>query len=409
MNRSRTTPRVEIAAMTPSTGCGASRPRQLVRGAAVAAAASLLWVSGAWASGADAASARTTTSTPSAVPATNHGPSTRSQLRHILKSHYAARDFVGARIATLERDGTITEAAAGTASVGRPSRPIDPDLPWNIGSVTKTFVAVVVLQLAEEGAIDLDAPIDSFMPDLPDADRITPRQLLQHTSGLAEYINQPAVVNDQERTWTPSELIAVAEAAGRVGEPGGRFHYANTNYIILGEIIEQVTGNSWADEVRTRIVASLGLTGTREMTDERPVGYKYVGDALVESTSSCDPSVGGAAGALLSTNRDLLAFGKALTDGTLLSSDSTAAMRTFVPGEDYSQFGIVHGSGLGLEQYATDAITVDGHMGVGEAQSAFLGFDVERGTVVAVQTNVAVGGPQAFMAIEALTAIGDAG
>jgi D-alanyl-D-alanine carboxypeptidase len=399
MNLSRTTPRV---ASRPS------RPRRFVGAAAAVAAASLPLVAGAWVSGAEAASARTTTSRTSASPSTNHRPRTRSLLRRILESHYAAGDFVGARIATLESDGTITQATAGRTTAERPSRPVDPDLPWNIGSVTKSFVAVVVLQLAEEGALDLDAGIDTFMPGLPDAERITPRQLLQHTSGLAEYIDEPAVVNDQQRVWTPSELIAVAEAAGRVGEPGGPFHYSNTNYIILGEIIEQVTGNSWADEVRTRIVEPLGLTDTREMTDERPVGYKYVDDSLVESTLTCDPSVGGAAGALLSTGRDLISFGRALTDGTLLSSDSAAAMRSFVPGEDYSQFGIVHGSGLGLEQYATEAITVDGHMGVGEAQSAFVGFDVERDTVVAVQTNVAVGGPQAFMAIEVLRAIGDA-
>jgi D-alanyl-D-alanine carboxypeptidase len=400
MNPSRTTPRV--ASRT-------SRPRRFARAAAAVAAVSLPLAAGAWVSGADAASAGPTTSRTSASRSAHHHPSTRSLLRHILKSHYAAGDFVGARIATLESDGTLTEATAGRTTVERPSRPVDPDLPWNIGSVTKSFVAVVVLQLAEEGAIDLDAGVDSFMPELPGADRITSRQLLQHTSGLAEYINEPAVVNDQQREWTPSELIAVAEAAGRVGEPGGPFHYANTNYIILGEIIEQVTGHSWADEVRTRIVEPLGLTDTREMTDERPVGYKYVGDALVDRTLTCDPSVGGAAGALMSTTRDLISFGRALTDGTLLSPASAAAMRTFVPGEDYSQFGIVHGSGLGLEQYATEAVTVDGHMGVGEAQSAFLGFDVERDTVVAVQMNVAVGGPQAFMAIETLRAIGDAG
>ena len=114
---------------------------------------------------------------------------------------------------------------------------------WNIGSVTKTFVAVVVLQLAEEGRIDLDAGIDGFLPDLAGADRITPRQLLQHTSGLGEYVDQPAVLADAQREWTPAELIAVAEAAGRVGEPGGPHHYSNTNYIVLGEIIEQVTGH----------------------------------------------------------------------------------------------------------------------------------------------------------------------
>jgi len=77
--------------------------------------------------------------------------------------------------------------------------------------------------------------------------------------------------------------------------------------------------------------------------------------------------------------------------------------RAFVPGEDYSGFGIVHSYGLGIERYANDAIVVNGHMGTGEAQSAFLGYDVATGTAVAVMTNTATAGPQAFMAIEALT------
>src|SRR5262245_37644512 len=173
----------------------------------------------------------------------------RGQLTNILELHHAAGDFVGARIALLEPDGTVVEATAGTTSVDPASGPVDLTVPWNIGSATKTFVAVVVLQLADEGRIDLDAGIDRYLPDLPDADRITPRQLLQHTSGLGEYLDAPAVRSDLQREWTPDELIAVAEAAGRVGEPGGPHHYANTNYIVLGEIIEQVTGNSWDEEV----------------------------------------------------------------------------------------------------------------------------------------------------------------
>ena len=114
-----------------------------------------------------------------------------------------------------------------------------------------------MLQLAEEGALDLDAGIATWFPELPGADRITVRQLLQHTSGLGEYKDKPAVVSDQQRMWTPSELIAVAEAGGRVGESGGPHHYSNTNYIVLGEIIRKVTGQTWADEVRTRIVEPL--------------------------------------------------------------------------------------------------------------------------------------------------------
>ena len=97
----------------------------------------------------------------------------------------------------------------------------------------------------KKAALDLDAGIERFLPTLQGADRITPRQLLQHTSGLAEYHDSPRVLNDADRAWTPNELIAVAEAAGRVGEPGGAFHYSNTNYVVLGDIIQQVTGHSW--------------------------------------------------------------------------------------------------------------------------------------------------------------------
>ena len=330
--------------------------------------------------------------------------STREQVSNILELHHAAGDFVGARVALCDGNGPVIEVTAGTTSLDPGSGPVDPDVPWNIGSVTKTFVAVVVLQLADEGHLDLDAGIDGLLPDLPDAERITPRQLLQHTSGLGEYLDQPAVRNDLQRQWTPAELIAVAEAAGRVGEPGGPYRYSNTNYVVLGEIIEQVTGNTWDTEVATRIAEPLGMTHTSNITDERPPGYVIVDGSFVDATFIAHPSVGGAAGSLQSTGRDLLVFATALADGTLLTPDSQAAMHAFIPGEDLSQFGILHGYGLGLEQYANADITVIGHLGTGEAHSAFVGYDPDHGTAVAVMTNTAVGGPQGLIAIEALTA-----
>jgi D-alanyl-D-alanine carboxypeptidase len=333
----------------------------------------------------------------------------REQLSNILELHHAAGDFVGARIALLEPDGTITEVAAGTTSVDPASGPVDLTVPWNIGSATKTFVAVVALQLADEGRLDLDAGIAQFLPDLPEADRITPRQLLQHTSGLGEYLDDPAVRSDLQREWTPAELIAVAEAAGRFGEPGGAHHYSNTNYIVLGEIIEQVTGNSWDEEVGTRIAEPLGMTHTSNITDEAQPGYIVVDGSFVDATSIAHPSVGGPAGSLQSTDRDLLLFATALADGSLLSPESQAAMEAFVPGEDLSQFGVVHGYGLGLEHYATESITVVGHLGTGEAHSAFVGYDPVHDTAIAVMTNTAVGGPQGVIAIEALTAVSQTG
>jgi D-alanyl-D-alanine carboxypeptidase len=414
-----------IAAMDHRTASARSPRNRIAAGAVAATLSALLLAATACSATDDVALDTTTVAAPASTTSTTSAPSTTSttapavttsttaapatdqratRLHEILAAHHAGGDFVGARIALLDRDGTVTEAADGTTTVDPASGPVALDVPWNIGSLTKTFVAVVVLQLAAEGAIDLDAGIAPFLPDLPGADLITPRQLLQHTSGLGEYNDQAAVRSDGQREWTPTELIAVAEAAGRVGAPGGAFHYSNTNYIVLGEIIRQVTGHSWADEVRTRIVEPLGLTGTGAMTEQRPVGYTFVEGSFVDTTTSFSPSIGGAAGGMESTGRDLLQFATALRDGTLLDADSWAAMQAFVPGEDYSQFGIVHGYGLGLERYRTDAITVIGHMGTGEAQSAFVGFDPDHGTAVAVMTNTATPGPQAFMAVEALTA-----
>jgi D-alanyl-D-alanine carboxypeptidase len=151
------------------------------------------------------------------------------------------------------------------------------------------------------------------------------------------------------------------------------------------------------------------MTNTGEITTDRPVGYQVVDGTFVDTTNSQDPSIGGAAGAMQSTDHDLLLFAAALAEGTLLSPRSTSEMLSFVPGDDYSEFGISHGYGLGIEQYSNDTLTVVGHMGTGNAQSAFVGFDAEQRTAVVVMTNTALAGPQAIMAFEAMTAAAQAG
>ena len=348
--------------------------------------------------------APTTTAAPPAPTTTQPDPARQAMLAGVLESHHTAGEFVGARVAVLDADGSITEATVGTQTTGAGSPAVDLDVPWNIGSATKMFVAIVALQLADEGKIDLDAGIAPYMPDLADADRITPRQLLQHTSGLNDYLEQPAVLSDMERPWTRAELIAASEAAGRLGEPDGPFHYSNTNYMVLAEIVEQVTGNSWSDEVQARIARPLGMTRTSLLEHMTSPGFAVVDGGLVDATTMQDPSLGGPAGGIQSNGRDLLRFGAALFDGRLLSPESQTAMQAFVPGEDYSAYGITHSYGLGLEQYVTDAVTVLGHLGTG-LHTSFLGYDPATDTLVAVTSNTMNSESTALMALETLAAV----
>jgi D-alanyl-D-alanine carboxypeptidase len=348
------------------------------------------------------------TTTAPAPTTTAPDPARVALLQGVLDAHHASGEFVGARIALLDTDGAITEVTTGTQTTDPGSPPVELDTPWNIGSATKMMVAVVVLQLADEGKLDLDAGIAPYMPDLADADQITPRQLLQHTSGLNDYLEQPAVVSDMQRPWTRAELIAVSEAAGRLGEPGGPFHYSNTNYIVLAEIIEQVTGNSWSEEVQERIARPLGMTHTSLLEHMTSPGFAVVDGGLVDATTMQDPSLGGPAGGIQSTGRDLLRFGEALFDGTLLSPESQRAMQAFVPGEDYSAYGITHSYGLGLEQYVTDSVTVVGHLGTG-LHTSFLGYDPATDTLVAVTSNRMNSESTAMMALETLATLAQAG
>lgn len=333
----------------------------------------------------------------------------RSELQaaRILDRHRARREFPGAALALRDPGGAFVTVAAGTAGPTDGGAPVDPGTPWIIGSTTKTFVAVVVLQLAQEGKLELDATVEPFFPDLPGASRITTRQLLQHTSGVSEYLHQEAVERDARRAWRASELIAVAAARGPVAEPGAGYHYANTNYLLLGELVEKVTARPWHAEVRSRILEPLGLKHTGYAGEPSAprigAGHVVADGRFVDATNRWHPSLGGAAGGMYSTTADLLAFAVALFEGRLLDAKRTAEMRTFVRGEDHGHVG--HAYGLGLERYTVNGLTVLGHMGNASGHGAFIGYDPASRAVVAVQINAANPGPAAVIGAEVLGAM----
>ncbi len=343
-------------------------------------------------------------------PVSTRAPS-RLELRarKVLERHLARHEFPGAVLALRDPSGDSFTITAGSADATQRSAPIDVDTPWIIGSATKTFVAVVVLQLAQEGKLDLDAPVTSYVPDLPGASRITARELLQHTSGLNEYLHTDAVDRDARRAWSAEELIAVAAGRGPVAEPGAGHHYANTNYLVLGEIIEKITSRPWYAEVRSRILEPLGLRHTgysgEPSAPRLGTGYVIENGKFVEATDRWHPSLGGAAGGIYSTTADLLAFTLALFEGNLLDAKRTAEMRMFINGGDYGYIG--HGYGLGLEKYVVNNLTVLGHMGTGSAHSSFIGYDPASHAAVAVQINAANPGPTAIMGAEVLAEVAE--
>jgi len=158
---------------------------------------------------------------------------------------------------------------SGVAELGT-DRPVDPDGWFRAGSITKTFTAVVVLQLVGEGALKLDDPVTEWLPDLPAS--ISLRQLLNHTSGLYNYTDDlpepEGIVRDRYVHRDPRDSLRVGLEKPRLFEPGASWSYSNTNYIALGLLIEALTGNAYGDEVARRILRPLRLERTVVTTDE---------------------------------------------------------------------------------------------------------------------------------------------
>jgi len=200
---------------------------------------------------------------------------------------------------------------------------------FRIGSLTKTYVASVVLQLVAERRLSLGDPVGRHLPGIvPGADKITIRELLSHMSGLPDFDGLPAVLapylgGDLGYVWAPRDLIALAGAQPATSEPGTAFSYSNTNYLVAGLIVEQVTGKPLGDVLRERIFAPLRLRHTAFAlagSSPRPRAHGYSippGAARLDVTTLTPYSW--AAGAIVSTAADVAAFYRALLTGRVLA------------------------------------------------------------------------------------------
>ncbi|MFF1487514.1 serine hydrolase domain-containing protein [Streptomyces sp. NPDC058319] len=271
------------------------------------------------------------------------------------------KDGTPAALATVKgRDGRSRTYTAGVGDLATGSRvPVDGQI--RAGSNTKAFTAVVVLQLVAEGKVDLDASVDTYLPGLVRGDgidgrHITVRQLLQHTSGLPEYMDAPALTDFttiQYRYFEPRELLDGALAQKAHFAPGTQWEYSNTNYLVAGLLIQKVTGRPFGEEVTKRVIDRIGLrhtyvpaTGETALREPHPHGYLNTGpDAPLIDYTEMDSSMAWSAGAVVSTNTDLNTFYSALLAGRLLPAAQLAQMRTTVPAELLGP-GVRYGLGI---------------------------------------------------------------
>lgn len=248
---------------------------------------------------------------------------------------------------------SITRGVSNLAT----SEPMNINNYFRIGSITKTFTAEAAMILAAEGKIDLNNSISFYLPELqiPSGDKITIRMLGNMTSGLFEYSQDinfwtPYVNSLGQKTFTPDELVAMSISHPILFEPGTKYNYCNTNFILLGMVIKKVTGKEVIDVFNEKIFQPLGMTHTFwPNTGYLPYPYNHgyasnLTGSLIE-TSNWNPSFAEAAGCLISNFADLKIWIKELYEGELLSDKMKSERAAWVvdqdePGIKYSSFGL---------------------------------------------------------------------
>jgi D-alanyl-D-alanine carboxypeptidase len=310
-----------------------------------------------------ALSAGTAALAPSAHAAQpEHGhEATRTALRDLVEK--GGLPGVAAKGRDHQKSWSAVSGYADTGT-GRKRSPADH---FRGASITKTFVATVLLQLEAEGRLSLDDTVESWLPGLVqgngyDGNKITLRRLLNHTSGIANYTDDPAFIDaaagpgfpeHRYDTHTPGELVAIALKYPPLPDPETAPVYSNTNFVIAGMVIEKATGRSYAQEITRRVIRPLKLRGTSfpgtspKMPNPHPVGYSRLHqegpDAEIHDATEQNMTWLGAAGDVISTNGDLNRFQRALVKGELLPPAQMKEMLDEVPAGD----GI--GYGLGVE------------------------------------------------------------
>jgi CubicO group peptidase (beta-lactamase class C family) len=275
-----------------------------------------------------------------AAPAAVSDPSAR--MKQIVQSYVADKSFMGTVLVV--KDGkTLLDTGFGSADLEW-KIPNTPRSKLRLGSLTKQFTAASILLLQERGKLKVDDPICKYLPDAPVAwQKITIYNLLTHTSGIPNYTDFPDYMSLQDKPVTPTQIIARFRDKPLDFEPGSRYSYSNSGYIVLGYVIEKQSGRTYAKFLQQNIFTPLGMTNTgvdnmAVVLPDRAQGYQQTAQGLVHA-GFIDMTTPFSAGDLYSTTGDLLKWERALFGGKLLKPASLTAMTT--PFKANYAFGLV--------------------------------------------------------------------
>jgi D-alanyl-D-alanine carboxypeptidase len=319
------------------------------------------------------------------------------RLQHVLADTSARYRGIGLQATVIFGQRSTWTGAAGYASLKRLC-PETPDHLMGIGSMTKLFTATLVMQQVEQRAISLDDPVSRWV-DAPAAGTVNVRQLLNHTSGVPEYAWDPWLIARwlglPAKIWRPEELLAVIRHRPLRFPPGARHEYSNSNYLLLGIVLQQVTGRPYEVLLREQLLGPLGLTGTYfgDGPCNLPIANAYdealirLGRRNVTGFRRSLLSGGYAAGGMLSTSEDVACFLHALMSGTVLSPGALREMQSWVPTPD-PDLPCQQGYGLGLRKLLIGEETWVGHTGSMPGYSGIAVHNRAREVTIAVLSNL---------------------
>ncbi|UPZ33232.1 beta-lactamase family protein [Streptomyces sp. LRE541] len=290
-------------------------------------------------------------------------------LREVLRT--ALTQGAPGAMARIDDNGTVHKVAEGVADRGT-GRAIDNADRFRVGSVTKSFTAVVLLQLVDEGVLALDTSVNTYLPGLLPDDRITVRHVLSHRSGLYDYTNDmfantvPGFEAVRNKVFSYQELVDLSLKQPLGNAPGAAYSYSNTNFVVGGMLIEKLTGKSVRSAYKSRIIKPLGLKDTSYVHPTTAIAGRHtkgylppdVADGTLVDSTEQTVSWAQSAGAVISSTRDLDTFFSALLRGRLTSAAQLEQMQQWTP------VNSTQGYGLGLRRRDLSCgVSVYGHTG----------------------------------------------